>query len=373
MVIIFISTIVVLKQNFILPNNQIYGNIQNSIAQEMGESFNYDSSYKAGHNETIDEFRKIFSNFGPNLPMSFFDKYYDKLGPETMLSILNENKFCHSEAHGLGRTIYAKTNDISKSLTICGYKCSAGCMHGVFMEIFKDYRDNQSKYYDGHTKIDTKKIDEFVINFCSKTEIKKFIYEGNCYHALGHAFLFIADYNISQGLELCRMLNREASVYYCATGVYMEYNFMSYSGKSTNKSYFSPCETKEFPAACFRYKVFMLFNKGENLDLVKKKCSDLPRPQRLGCFHGIGYAHIYFISSNPKLISKVCKDNSVENRKVCIDAAIQLLSIYNRNASLIACNYVSSDLKNYCLQEVIYSTFNMNKPLDLYYFDKEVK
>lgn len=289
-----------------------------------------------------------------------------------MLDILDENTFCHSEAHNLGRVIFRHLNDLPKSLVLCGYRCTMGCMHGVFMQLFQNYEhaDNLSKNIFGeHAAIRIGSLSEIVPNFCNKSEVKKFIYLGNCYHALGHALLFASDYNISKGLEYCRLLDGQAPIYYCAAGVYMEYNLMP-EVAGQNKFEIYPCNTNQFPAACYRYKVLRLFKDGKNLREIKNFCLGLEMPQKLGCFHGIGYAYQYYISSHPESIKKICSGGNLEDEKMCIDGAIQLVAIYNKNASINACNYVEEKLYKYCLQEADYSTFNINKPLDLYYFDK---
>ncbi len=347
------------------------------IASEMGSGYNLKEKKESlPSSVAIGYFKKEVKKYHFIIPIEVFEQYYDKIGPDAMVDILDENKFCHSEAHNLGRVIFKHLGDLPKSLVLCGHSCTLGCMHGVFMQLFQNYghADNLSKnIYSDHVNIEVENLSELISNFCDKSAVKKFIYLGNCYHALGHTLLFISDYNISKGLNYCRLLNGQAPIYYCATGVYMEYSIVSYDEVHQYKFEVYPCNTTQFPAACYRYKIIKLLKAGKNLKEVKNFCLELERPQRLGCFHGIGYAYQYYISNNPKSIKKICSSDNIEDEKVCIDGAIQLIAIYDKNVSISACNYVEEKLIDYCLQEVKYSTFNLNKPLGLYYFDKETK
>ena len=345
---------------------------------EMSSEEFEDYTQKPIENLTNDiiNFRIIVKNYKGYPAIDILQEYYDKIGPSSMLNVLEENRFCHSEAHHLGRLIYNKTNNLVGSISICKTRCTAGCFHGVLMELFKQIFPN--KIYESEKdlydffKNESNNLTSYFFDLCNQTEIAKHIVRGNCYHAIGHALLFLTDYNITNGLKFCKLLNDKAAIYYCATGAFMEYDIVYKDNVPENESFLFPCDTtNQFPAACFRYKIRRLFNQSTDPKKIAEICMMLPKSQRLGCFHGLGVAYYQYIFKNPQEIVSVCGNGDFEDKKMCIDGAIELISVFNKSISTLTCNYLESSLRVECSRANIYRTFNMEKPLELYFFEKQ--
>ena len=176
-----------------------------------------------------------------------YEKWYDHLGPEKIIELVhNVSPKCHTEGHDLGKVIFSKTKSVGVALRVCNDACYSGCMHGVFMEAF---RDEQRK--EDHVDLET--LRKYIPQVCYN-EAADLYRAGDCAHGVGHAVMYLSAYNISPALEYCGLFDTEPMQYYCATGAFMEYVTVKHKRDvSTNRSLFYPCDEFKFPAACFRY------------------------------------------------------------------------------------------------------------------------
>jgi hypothetical protein len=147
----------------------------------------------------------------------------------------------------------------------------------------------------------------------------------------------------------------------------MEYDITTKGFTTQKNSLLYPCDINlEFPASCYRYKVRRLISQSTNPKDIANFCMSLEKNQRLGCFHGLGFAYYSAVYNEPKLIIKICMHGDLNDQKMCIDGAIELVAIFNFSVANEACKFVNTNLKAYCFQEAQYLTFNMEKPLELY-------
>ena len=174
---------------------------------------NHSGSIVKDERTEIGKFRKAIANFTITVPESIYLEYYNKIGPIAMLNVIEENKYCHSIGHSLGRVIYNKTQNLGISMEICKNRCSSGCFHGVLMglltEIVPSEMISQNSLDSEHIVLQNQNASKFFENFCSKSEISKFIKIGNCYHAIGHGVLFASNYNLTRALEYCRSMDEK--------------------------------------------------------------------------------------------------------------------------------------------------------------------
>mgnify|MGYP001581018296 CR=1 FL=1 len=359
--ILFLMVITYLSSCSPLIPNKPYTSLENeNLFFEMSSDNLITMDNLTEETASLDDFRKLVRKYRIAPPISVFEEYYDIIGPSAMLTVLEENKFCHDESHNLGRLIFNRTQDLGKSMAICGQRCTTGCFHGVLMGLFKQN--------DDHLKIDSINSSYLLKNLCDTPKIAQNIAKGNCFHAIGHALLFLTDYNITKGLEYCKLLDEKAAVYYCTTGIFMEYDIASSVYPTKNESLLYPCDTiLDLPAACYRYKVRRLIRHSTNPNEIAKFCINLDKNRRLGCFHGLGFAYYKSIYNVPKSIINVCMHGNLDDQKMCIDGAIELVAMFNATVANEACKFLNTSIRDYCFQEAKYRTFNMKKPLDLYY------
>lgn len=304
-----------------------------------------------------------------------YEPYIDKIGANGIIKVLHKiNPTCHGEAHDLGKIVFARIGSIGPALKTCDNACYSACMHGVMMEAFSttvpehDHAPDTNESHDHH--IEVSDIAPLLTDFCFEDIDYK---AGDCAHGIGHALMAVSEYDIKKAVESCDSFERQSMAYYCSTGSYME--FMNVLEEQTyNESLFYPCDKSLFPAACFRYKMPHVLRRltknmtpSQSLSDLVKECSKLEEFQRLGCFHGIGNAHMPHISINPDLLRVVCKYGTLEDQKVCVDGAIERLSRYHPESAKKACSLITGDHKQWCLDAMERKLYDLDKSFDLFF------
>ncbi len=323
---------------------------------------NYINS-KQADNKYVAEFRRISNEYPYETPIQIFRDYYDKIGPDTMLDAIEEDKFCHSKGHNLGRVIFEKTMDIAKSTLICKGRCSTGCFHGVLMGFFNQSISNEYEH------VELEGIRDKVVHVCDIKKVKNQIGKGGCIHGLGHALLFLADYNISKSIEYCNLYNDTGPIYYCATGVFMERD-ISFGKLDKGQPNLYPCNMyNEFPAACYRYKLRREYPAGKtDFKKVAKICLELNNSnQRRGCFHGLGFGFSKPIFDNISKLPEICSYGDHIDQRMCIEGAIGMINVYDREVAVNACSSLGNDFKGICEAAIDISNFGMGRDFSLYY------
>ncbi len=299
---------------------------------------------------------------------SLFAEYIDVIGANGILDGIEKLwPKCHSEAHDIGKVIYAKLNDIGQGLSVCADRCYSGCMHGVLMEAFAAYHDTDDA--EGH--VDLEKLKPAMSDLCFKNEKMASSYSpGDCAHGLGHALMFLSGYDVREAVESCEVFEESHMVYYCATGAYMEYVTENDKEDAETKSLFYPCDAFDYPAACARYKFVYVAkrhyeSKGKVGGLVEE-CGKLSGKFRLGCFHGLGNGHMPAVAVGKMNISDVCLTGSEDEKFVCIEGTIERMAKYHKESALKVCGTLEGKYKEICLKAVDQGMYNMDKDLSLY-------
>jgi len=297
-----------------------------------------------------------------------YEEYLNVIGANGILDgIQRVWPKCHSEAHDLGKVILARVRNIGESLRICADRCSSACMHGVLMEAFTESQERASR--GGHVYLST--VRRLMNDVCYKnTEMIASYSPGDCAHGVGHALMYLTGYNIPKAMRACAGFRDPAMKYYCATGAYMEYVTERDSEDAKSKSLLYPCDTYDYPAACSRYKMARV---GRRHYLARKKtgeliseCKKLSGKFRLGCFHGLGNAHMGPIARGRISIKEVCLHGTEDDRFMCIEGAMERMAKYHEKRALVVCEQLEGKNKEACLTAVEHKMYYMKKDFTLY-------
>ncbi len=294
---------------------------------------------------------------------SLYEEYVDVIGANGILDGIDEVwPICHDEAHDLGKVIFAKVEDIGKSLQVCADRCYSGCMHGVLMGAFASVQN------DGHIDIELLKLK--MDEVCENGQMVSSYSPGDCAHGVGHALMFLADYNIAGAITACKEFGAYPMKYYCATGAYMEYTLQREKEDAGSKEIFYPCDSFDFPAACARYKMVYVVNRNSKANLspdaMIKECEKLEGKFRLGCFHGLGNGYMSFIRDNKVSVADVCGSGSEDEQFVCIEGAIERLAKYFPSRAEKTCEELEGRNKETCRTAVDNGMYSMDKDFSLY-------
>ena len=293
-----------------------------------------------------------------------YEKYLDRVGANGIIHTLHEiNPTCHDEGHDLGKLIYARLGTVGGALRTCRDACYSGCMHGVMMEIFAEEETD-------NLHVDLEEIKAKVKTICEAEATLEDYKYGDCVHGVGHALMFLSDYEVSDALERCELFDSGPEKYYCATGAFMEYMGKNDKADVGTKSKYYPCDENRYSAACFRYKsthvVRRQYSSGLSLKDLINDCLAMKGGHRLGCFHGLGNAHSVYIAFNKISISDVCGQGSDDDKYMCIEGAIERIVKYVPHLAEETCNDLQGWQAELCEQGRQNGMYNLDKPFELY-------
>lgn len=353
--------------------------VDSEATPEMGQGFRGEvSSVLSVEPETVSSeraaFRTALEQWGRARggKRELYEKHIDVIGANGILEAI-EGLWpkCHSEAHDLGKIIYAQVEDIGLGLQICRDGCYSGCMHGVLMEAFTAAVDPNDP--EGH--IDPAKLTELMNTTCFKTNAMTDSYSpGDCAHGVGHALMVLWDYEVPEAVRSCAAFASDAMDYYCATGAYMEYvNTRDREDVEKGRSLLYPCDRYNFPAACARYKMVhvvpRLIKSGESVRDLQEMCAVLKGEYRLGCFHGLGNAFLSPLVKGQIGLAHVCSGGDADDQEVCIEGALERMAKYHPERARAVCRAVSGRFRDLCEQARKQEMYNMEKDFQLYVGD----
>ncbi len=272
---------------------------------------------------------------------------------------------CHSQAHDLGKVIFARVRDVGMGLRVCADRCNSGCMHGVLVEALTTIGKSSPHH------MDLAALRPAIKDLCqSNPAIIESYSPGDCAHGVGHALMNLAGYEITAAINACRESASQAMEYYCATGAYMEYMGEREPQDATTKSVLYPCDQSLYPAACARYKMVHVVRRyyaaGETTEKLRALCSSFTGAVRHGCFHGLGNAHMARIVAGKIDIPIVCLGLGDVEEFVCIDGAMERMAKFHPDIAVRVCDQLDGKNKDACLAAISRKMYDMKKDLSLY-------
>lgn len=317
----------------------------------------------------VDSFRAAIREYpeNRNIPEDVYAKYYDSVGPATMLDIINERAACHLEGHNLGKLMYEHTS-LPDAVLQCLGKCYNGCTDGVLIGFVEEERQSSGLVGDPQPEDLTPSLMEKIRGLCDVGDVTRSIGVGACFHALGHVYSYFTDSNISQTLDLCRTLHDsgDGAVFHCAAGLYMQrsadYNETDIQSK---QSRLYPCDVSDYPAACYRYRLSLLYGTSTPIETVVHDCGALEMPDKSACFHALGLTYYKQALENPALLNTMCATTHATARRMCLDGVLGRLATYGIDRADMLCEAFQGMPKAECLKSAP-SVYNMRRDYSTY-------
>ncbi len=292
-----------------------------------------------------------------------YTAWIDRIGANGIIATLKRvDPGCHGRGHDLGKVIYEKAGEIRRALATCENVCNSGCMHGVFRQAMSGLADPAANQ-DAQPKALAARVE----SACAANGEYSI---GDCIHGLGHAFMYMANYDVNAAMASCDQLGTYAKSYYCATGAYMELANNPPTDYLLGKSIYFPCDQSPYPAACFRYRFPValrdFYDGGGSLEQLTRGCLALERPYRLGCFHGVGNGHVQVLMRAPQSLAEICGAGDRDDQIVCIEGAIERMARYTGDAAARACASVEDWRKDVCEASRQRGLYAMDRSFALY-------
>jgi hypothetical protein len=286
------------------------------------------------------------------------------LGADGLLDALETRSgFCHWEGHDVGKEILRQTKDVGAALGVCGDRCTVGCTHGVLMAAFVG--DTNEAVWKHATVADVRAR---IRDLCAPGGAAGGIEPGNCAHGVGHALLVLGGGDLAVALGHCQAFSPRPLAYYCASGVFMEH--VSSSRPSAARHF--PCDTYiEYPPACYKYRGYALLaaHAGDVRATATTECLPLTAPLRRGCFYGLGATQFGALNLAPARLAELCAVGDADDRVMCVNGAMEILSAYQPAAATVACGSLAEPLAESCRVAVREGRYGLGKPFHLYFRD----
>lgn len=331
------------------------------------------------------EFQQAYRSGNPRQARVLYERFLPRIGANGLRqSIQAVYPTCHDEAHDLGKLIFAKLRDVGASLESCADACASGCMHGVLMQLFTDSASlggaehqhlaessTTGSEHQHSAQVTPADVAARIPTFCERSELTRMYSPGDCAHGVGHAAMFLSKYDIPAGIDLCERFPTHALRYYCATGAYMEYR----SSPRSRADYpihggLHPCEKALYPAACFRYvmtnTIRWHYAKRGTLETLQLQCAGLSGKFRLGCFHGIGNAHVGRIARGVITVAELCSFGSREDQTACVEGPMERLGKFTPAVAVERCESLTDWRRGVCQAAAARKMYDMEKSFALY-------
>ena len=291
-------------------------------------------------------------------------QYLSTLGADGIMDVFEQrNALCHSEAHDLGKEIFAQVQELGPGVQMCGNRCGSGCMHGLLWEAFLSGTEHD---HHNHT-LSLAEIKPKIKTICENKTFADTYEPGNCAHGVGHALLVLSSYDLGGALQSCSAFESDPLRFYCASGVFMEYDSHPHPEAETRSLHY-PCDTyTEFPSACYRYRTRYFLRKARgNTAGAAEECLRLEPTQRRGCFYGLGAAHLYLVAKQPERLGSICTFGDLQDQGMCIKGVIEYLADYQPETVQKACGTLTGEQATSCSAAARNKRYGLEKDFALY-------
>lgn len=271
-------------------------------------------------------------------------------GGELLDAIENKYPFCHREGHPLGRAIYTKTHTLSESLRVCRNRCSDGCFHGAFIEMFAgdDKRDDVPLEI---VPIDVETVLPRALGLCKNEAVSSLVLPWKCMHGIGHVLAYTSGNDIGASIRACRTLKDPDAVRPCVSGVYMELMARTDPAPAFTKKDLYPCDLyPEFATQCYHYKVPLMSSTWESPGDIRRVCTELFGEARDGCIRGYGFTYsTVAMAKTAGGLDALCDFPTKHDREECVIGAVYLVAMSTNSDSEDACAIVSNEYRFACI------------------------
>ncbi len=250
---------------------------------------------------------------------------------------------CHDLLHEIGKEAYLVYGDFSEAIKHQTDYCNSGYIHGLFEAYFESKNDEA-------LGIDT---------LCDSYAASGRQFDSwQCYHGVGHGFMYQHGGNLTKALDSCGQLASYEMTNYCNNGVFMElFNNEVLAEESSFINYKNPLlsceETSVGKSDCLFYVSSYLT---QNMDYTHKEtieqCNQLPLKESYACLRGAGAEAAKRNQNDLSEVIRLCDlAGSLGKKEACLSGIIGIT--VNQTASvdqaLIVCTEMPMHYQPTCV------------------------
>jgi len=106
--------------------------------------------------------------------------------------------------------------------------------------------------------------------------------------------------------------------------------------------------------------------RGGTLEKVDRQCAGLEGKYRLGCFHGIGFAHLEAVARGKATVADTCGFGSREDQTVCIEGVMERLGRLSATTAAERCEPLADWRSSVCRAAAAREMYDLDKSFALY-------
>jgi len=238
---------------------------------------------------------------------------------------------CHDTTHSIGE-VAAYMRPISEAMSLGDSNCGSGYYHGVIATTT--------------TKVAPELLVDTLIAGCSDGEG---FARWECFHGVGHGFVFAAGGNIYQGVEKCLQISIDHDRGACGSGAFMQELVDHGQDEKYDPDPYVVCKTMdEFIIAgqCYDMLANIVYIHRDTPEAQFAECEKLATPYDGDCYRGLGRARFAGLPFEGAGIEAYCNAaGGGENSTLCYQAAFSNTAAYygNNEEAASHCPELSTD------------------------------
>jgi hypothetical protein len=262
-----------------------------------------------------------------------------EIGPEAALHTLERHgdaspalrAECHNTTHSIGE-VAAYMRPISEAMSLGDSNCGSGYYHGVIATTT--------------TKVAPERLVDVLISGCSDGVG---FTRWECFHGVGHGFVFAAGGDIYRGIEKCFQISVDNDRRACGSGAFMQ----ELGNHGRDEKYYSDpyvlCKDMNDPViagTCYDMLANIVFIHRNTPEAQFAECDRVGEPHDADCYRGLGRARFAGLPFEGAGIEEYCNAaGGGEKTTLCYRAAFSNTAAFYGNNEEAAehCPELSTD------------------------------
>lgn len=243
---------------------------------------------------------------------------------------------CHILVHDIGHFAFESYGSFSQAMQHSDELCNSGYIHGLLERGFQEG-------------------DQFMAEAPSVcATVPKGLKTWECYHGIGHGFMYETSNDLPKSIELCEKLDAEGSGP-CVNGVFME-NFNSEDSlhPSAYRSSEHPlrvCQdmSDQYKGDCYVYApAYYLAEHPDDIEGALLMCAESEISYRSTCWLGIGAEIMKQHVPDIRSVEQLCARTGSNERPYCFLGATVYYSLHTGIEGAAACDMYSPKIRTWC-------------------------
>lgn len=262
-----------------------------------------------------------------------------EIGPEAALQALERHgdsspalrAACHDTTHSIGE-VAAYMRPISEAMSLGDSNCGSGYYHGVIATTT--------------TKVAPERLVDVLISGCSDGEG---FARWECFHGVGHGFVFAAGGDIYRGIEKCLQILTDYDRGACGSGAFMQELVDHGQDVKYEADPYVVCKDMNDPVIagqCYDMLANIVYIHRDTPEAQFTECDRVGEPYATDCYRGLGRARFAGLPFEGAGIEEYCNAaGGGEKSTLCYQAAFSNTAAYygNNEEAASHCPELSTD------------------------------